>query len=578
MNFSKRSNSCCVDALLEQVRCNLNALRMSYQVAIAPTVLLALSGGRDSMVLLDVLLQIEKLGLIRLLVLHVDHRLREESTLQAKQLQEHCASLGVCCHVHVLQPNITLTQCVQGEGRDGSKQSVEAWARSERYSALTDFATLHDVQIVATAHHREDHRENFWMRLLEGKQFEQCALFCTNGRVGSAILWRPLLSVCGDTLCAYSKRQNIVIYEDASNYELTFRRNLLRHKILPTLSSQWPLNLDKITDSLIDNSRETEQVLLKRTLKLGNSLRCWWGGLLLYPFTDLLPLEWLFVLRYAKDQWGFPGMRRSVMEEFMRQRQARATWCSVKDEGGGTWYGFRTDVSPTTDLRGASLGAADAIETVWDGQARPDLQPAVMGQAGKTQIESIYYLSLACKNLQDRRGGWSVGTVHLVEGDSLVRVVLHNTVYPLLQENELQAKRNALSTYLEGFVSLKCRDKRKKIVLDFLMGEMTFVFAFSLLKGELTSQAGAYAELIRNTKDLERSAHEPLRVLVQKKCKVRLMGDLSKQLRATASIPKNYILPAPGLSNKEINLALTEAKIPPVLRKKIPLIEITHLS
>ena len=186
-------------------------------------VALALSGGVDSMVLLDVLAPLVASHPLSLSAIHVHHGLSPNADRWAHFCAEQCALRNVQLTVHRLQL----------ERRPG--QSIEALARAARYKCLL----ASDADVVALAHHADDQAETVLLQLLRGagpRGMSAMAGF----REGRPSLWRPLLSLSRQKVHDYARSRGLAWIEDESNVDQKHKRNLLRHAVAPLLSASFP--------------------------------------------------------------------------------------------------------------------------------------------------------------------------------------------------------------------------------------------------------------------------------------------------------------------------------------------------
>ncbi len=152
----------------------------------AVTVALALSGGRDSMALLDLLARLAATrgtGIRRVIAIHVHHGLSRNADAWLAHCEAECARMGV--------PLITRRVEVKRRGR-----GIEAAAREVRYAALADAAREAGARIVMTAHHRDDRLETFLLQWMRGAGPDGLAAFPAARAFGSDLqLLRPLVDV-----------------------------------------------------------------------------------------------------------------------------------------------------------------------------------------------------------------------------------------------------------------------------------------------------------------------------------------------------------------------------------------------
>ncbi len=170
----------------------------------------AVSGGVDSVVLLDMLAQRHDLILT---VAHFDHGIREDS----HQDREHVRSLAA-------QHGLPFVYC---EGRLGSRAS-EAAARKARYRFLHQVREHREADGIITAHHRDDVLETIILNLLRGTGRRGLSSL----RSGDVVL-RPLLTVPKSELLRYASDQGLAWREDSTNDDTRYTRNYVRRHILP---------------------------------------------------------------------------------------------------------------------------------------------------------------------------------------------------------------------------------------------------------------------------------------------------------------------------------------------------------
>ncbi len=186
----------------------------------------ALSGGLDSMVLLDLLARAASRRGFELRALHVNH-----------QLSPHAARWAAFCRAECKARNIPIKVVrVQVPRRD----SLEAQARALRLAAFA----AQKADWIATAHHADDQAETVLYRLLRGAGTRglvgiPVARPLTAGGTGLQLL-RPLLAVPRATIADYARRRRLAWVEDESNTDIRHDRNFLRQRVLPLLEERFP--------------------------------------------------------------------------------------------------------------------------------------------------------------------------------------------------------------------------------------------------------------------------------------------------------------------------------------------------
>ncbi len=202
------------------------AAALAAHTAPGARVAVALSGGIDSMVLLDALNALAPRFELRLSAVHIDHHLSPNAGRWAEFCAGVCAARGV---------PLTIDR-VEVARRAG--QGLEAAARAARYEKL--LGTQADV--VVLAHHADDQAETVLLQLLRGAGPAGLAgmpHYTDRNAAGPALL-RPLLQLTRATLAAYANARELAWIDDESNADPRHKRNLLRLAVTPLLAEAFP--------------------------------------------------------------------------------------------------------------------------------------------------------------------------------------------------------------------------------------------------------------------------------------------------------------------------------------------------
>lgn len=203
------------------------------------TVLVAVSGGADSVALLHVLMALAGELSLRLHVLHVDHGLRPDSDRDAEFVRRLAERLDV--------PADVVRVAVPAGG------SVEAAARAARYAALQAGARRVDAERIAVGHTADDQAETVLMRMLAGAGVRGLAgIPPVRGRIV-----RPLLDVRRRDVVAMLQAAGLPWLEDPSNRDPKFLRNRIRHELLPLLSASYSADVVPALERIARLCRET---------------------------------------------------------------------------------------------------------------------------------------------------------------------------------------------------------------------------------------------------------------------------------------------------------------------------------
>lgn len=190
-------------------------------------ILVAVSGGPDSVCLLDVL---QELGL-PLVVAHFDHQTRNgESTRDAEFVCNLSNSMGL--HFCLA------TRPVAQEAQEQSL-SFEEYARNVRYEALVRMAHEQGCTVLATGHHADDQAETLLMRLLRGTSPHGLCGIPPVRLEGSLRIVRPLIEISRDEILAYIREKGLAYCTDHSNLDTAYQRNRIRHELLPLLRESY---------------------------------------------------------------------------------------------------------------------------------------------------------------------------------------------------------------------------------------------------------------------------------------------------------------------------------------------------
>jgi tRNA(Ile)-lysidine synthase len=187
-------------------------------------VLVAVSGGPDSLCLLHALVRVARLLRVELACFHFDHRLREGSGRDAEYVRRQARALGV---------PFLLRRATGGPGRG---ESVEAWARAARYRALREAAREVGARVAAVGHTADDQAETVLLALLRGGGAEALSGMApvSRGKEGVALV-RPLLEVTREETEAFCRALRLRPRRDPTNLDPALMRGALRTRVVPLL-------------------------------------------------------------------------------------------------------------------------------------------------------------------------------------------------------------------------------------------------------------------------------------------------------------------------------------------------------
>jgi tRNA(Ile)-lysidine synthase len=211
----------------------------------------AVSGGRDSMALLEALHTISGDFGLTLHVLHYDHALRDASLDDARFVAETAGRLGLPFHS-------------DRAARLPGESVSEDEARRERHSFFARVARSEKLEAIATAHTADDQAETVLFRLLRGTGTRGLAGIPPVREADGYVLIRPLLEARRGDVAAFLEGRGVGHREDATNAEMRFARNRIRHRILPFLAEHGGTDLVELLCRVSGIARAEDEYLEAR--------------------------------------------------------------------------------------------------------------------------------------------------------------------------------------------------------------------------------------------------------------------------------------------------------------------------
>lgn len=209
------------------------------------SILLAVSGGPDSVVMLDFFASQARSRRLKLHVCHVNHKLRgRASDADAAFVKKLAARYGL--PVSVLSANVKKLAKTRGK-------SLEHAARDARYRLLSTKALKKGCRLVATAHHADDHAETVILNLLRGTEpkgllgIPALRELCRKGRRKVEVI-RPMLAVSRKDIEAYLKANDLPSRKDHTNEDEHYTRNWIRRTLLPLMMKRQPRLREHLAD------------------------------------------------------------------------------------------------------------------------------------------------------------------------------------------------------------------------------------------------------------------------------------------------------------------------------------------
>lgn len=219
-------------------------------------VVVAVSGGVDSMVLLNQLISLKKSMNLVLHVVHMNYHKRLTSDQNQRFVEEFSKEHNLPFQSYDFD--------------NYSNENFQMVARDERYQKFYQYAKKVNASKVALAHHLDDQAETILMRLTRGSSFIGYSGMKDTTLYKDLSLVRPLLDETKENIIAYAKEHHIDFQEDESNQSNDYTRNRFRHNVLPLLKEENPAVLEKINQFSEYLSSAYELVLQQANLFLKN--------------------------------------------------------------------------------------------------------------------------------------------------------------------------------------------------------------------------------------------------------------------------------------------------------------------
>jgi len=285
------------------------------------TIFVAVSGGIDSVVLLDVLKRLQPKFNYQMQVIHFNHQVRGKASLaDEKFVEELSKKYGL--------------PFKSGRIKDKIKNASETFLREQRLKYFNRIVEGQKNTLLATGHNLNDNIETFLMRLARGSRLK--GLTAIQPRRGNFI--RPLLEVSRQEIIDYARRHHIRFNEDQTNFNTQIIRNRIRHEILPFLQKKfepdllenlkrvvqdlgahfaiYEQKLDEAIDQTVKHTKAGISLHRKRYLQFSRVIR---RGLIEYCISTVYPLNYSISDRnlqvwdtYIAD--ALPGKKMTFLE------------------------------------------------------------------------------------------------------------------------------------------------------------------------------------------------------------------------------------------------------------------------
>lgn len=264
--------------------------------------LLGFSGGPDSLALFLALKKLQKQWGFEILLAHIDHLWRKESSEEAKHLMAQAEEEGIPFFLKVLEPK-------------SSQRNLEALCRQERLNFFKEIYDKYHCEALVLGHHQDDRAETILKRLLEGASFSYLGSMEQVSELEGIAIWRPLLSVNKSEIRAYLQKKQASPIEDKTNFDPRFLRGRFRTQLIPELSKIFGKEVLKTLSRVGDEACALRAYLNSQVSPFLKKVERYPNGALL-DFSKECPtflVEMEFIIRTIVEEMNF-SLSRPVIE------------------------------------------------------------------------------------------------------------------------------------------------------------------------------------------------------------------------------------------------------------------------
>lgn len=233
-----------------------NTIKENSLIKNGDKVLCALSGGSDSVAMVDILSKLSDEMGFEIFLAHVNHNIREEAKNDEEFVREYSEKLGVKCFIK----NADVLAYAKEKGI-----STELAGREIRYAFFDEITKKYNIDKIATAHNKNDSAESILLHIIRG-----CGIDGLSGIpvIRDDNIIRPVINLSKEEIVKYCKENNLMYVEDKTNFKTDYTRNKIRLKIIPQIENE--IN-ENFINTLVNNSkiyRQTSDFLDNYTKKV----------------------------------------------------------------------------------------------------------------------------------------------------------------------------------------------------------------------------------------------------------------------------------------------------------------------
>lgn len=243
----------------------LNFISQNNLLSGSKKILLGVSGGPDSLTMLDLFNKLKvKLG-IKIAAAHLDHNFRKESQAEA----EFVKKLTLKLNIDFYSKSVNLPQIIKRK-----KNSPEAEARYQRFNFFEKIIKNNDFDCLALAHHSDDQAETVLLNLFRGSGLTGLTGIQPQSEYKALKIIHPLLDFSKEEILNYSRKNKLEAKFDSSNQKNIYSRNIIRNKIFPIIENEINENVKEVINRNSSLIKTEDDYLKEVALKNYKEILC----------------------------------------------------------------------------------------------------------------------------------------------------------------------------------------------------------------------------------------------------------------------------------------------------------------
>ncbi len=225
----------------------LNTIKKNELIKDGDNIVVGVSGGPDSITLLNILNNLKNELNIQIYVAHVNHMIREEANTETEYVKEFCSNLGIDCFIKKVDVSKIAVE---------QKKSTELVGREIRYQFFEEICAKVNGNKIATAHNANDNAETVLMNIIRGSG---TAGLKGIEKIRDEKFIRPIIDCTRDEIESYCRENRLNPKYDKTNLENIYTRNKIRNLLIPFIQKEFNPSIVESLNRLADISQKQEQ-------------------------------------------------------------------------------------------------------------------------------------------------------------------------------------------------------------------------------------------------------------------------------------------------------------------------------